>query len=171
MTAASFLPHLAPQDITGAEARWLTRAVDSDSAMYGDGRSAARDHARRLASRGLVTWLDWREAGWEPGMWGATVTCPGFNALWRHNGDRHTPGCGGRWLADGTCDGCATLRRLDLDAWETFRLATAEDVDRSALWCDEHGYLRRSQWRTTKTCGLSGGSSQHDGGLQRVGAS
>ena len=164
---------LARQSVNVAEARWLHAAVQSGGVAYGDGPGAARRHALALHDRLLVRYLAAQESGWALGMWGAVVLATGYNALWQARGDTHTPGCGSPWAPDGTCTGCRVLRRLDVDAYTQFRDITGDrdpvtgQAGQSVLWCDEHGYLRRTQWTTDKTCRASG-SPLHEVNMMRL---
>ncbi|WP_239591371.1 hypothetical protein [Mycolicibacterium tusciae] len=128
--------------------------------------------AQNLDRRGLARYVSGAEGGWSAGMWAAYPTCNGFNAMWRHAGDTHVDGCGSVWNADGSCSGCREVRRLDLLACERYieaLPAEARDAElrTAALWCGEHGFIRRADVTTGKTCRF-GGSPIHDGGLDRV---
>lgn len=157
----------APQQVTAAELALLTDAATEGSYSVSDyDHPKSRRTANQLAAKGLVTLSAGREAGWEPGMWMATLTVNGWNAMWRANGDRHLPGCGGNWRKDGTCDGCSEKRRLDETAFEDYLETTDEDEAKflsthSRLWCDEHGYARQSEWTTDKTCRRTDSSPSH----------
>lgn len=162
-----------PLNVTKAEAAVLAVAARCGGAVFGSsGTAPGARTAKALAVKGALFWLSAREAGWERGMWGAYLTCVGWNALWRSAGDTHVNGCGQPWLPDGCCTGCSELRRLDLAAWEAM-LGTldptqrASEVSRAALWCPEHGYLRQRHVTTAKVCMLPG-SALHDGGVARL---
>ncbi|SDH42526.1 hypothetical protein [Microbacterium sp. 77mftsu3.1] len=167
------LSSLLPQRVTPGELELLTYAAFSpDEAVADDTHSHAVRAARSLARKGLVKLLAGAAAGWEPGVWMATLTCPGWNALWRANGDKHEPGCGMSWLPEGICGGCGAERPLDAAAWDAYAL-TLPDAERaraatgSKLWCDEHGYIRPENWTTDKTC-RQAGSPRHERILTRV---
>lgn len=157
----------APQSVTPAELTLLMHAAAEPTFSISDyDHPRSRRTANRLAAKGLVTLAAGAAAGWEPGMWMATLTVNGWNAMWRANGDRHTPGCGGQWQKDGTCDGCSEKRRLDEPAFEEYLEATDDEErvflsNRSRLWCDEHGYARESEWTTDKTCRRTDASPAH----------
>lgn len=160
-------------EVTQRQRNALAAAADShDLALYSDSQGATRSLVKGLADLGAFRWIDHRQGGWERGMWGAVLTCVGFNALWQADGDRHSDGCDSAWLPDGICSGCNTLRRLDLTAWQDYIAAgglTESERRRSALWCDEHGYLRPDrQWRTDKTCHVTPASSEHETNTIRV---
>lgn len=128
--------------------------------------------AQNLDRRGLARYVSGAEGGWSAGMWAAYPTCNGFNAMWRHAGDTHVDGCGSVWNADGSCSGCREVRRLDLLACERYieaLPAEARDAElrTAALWCGEHGFIRRADVTTGKMCRFVG-SPIHDGGLDRV---
>lgn len=135
--------------------------------------TAVARRCRQLARKRLARYVNSAQGGWPAGMWAAYPTCNGFNAMWRHAGDTHIDRCGSPWNSGGTCSGCRTRRRLDLPAYEQY-LAALSIPDRqaelrtSALWCIEHGYIRRIDVTTQKTCPFKG-SSVHDGGLDRIG--
>ncbi|WP_241473887.1 hypothetical protein [Mycolicibacterium neoaurum] len=64
------------------------------------------------------------------------------------------------------------MRRLDQLAYDRYMevLAAesrAAELRTSALWCAEHGFIRRADVTTDKTCRFRG-SPVHDGGLDRV---
>lgn len=151
---------LSRQSVTAAEAKVLLAAATSrDFTVYGARRTAAKTHAQNLTGRGLMNYFSGPSVGWVSNMWAASLTCPGFNALWTFHGERHVDGCGATWEQSGVCSGCRTLRRLDADAFDDFlTYGDPDDRDRNAtrLWCDEHGFLRSSQWKTDKTCRLPG---------------
>lgn len=162
-------PTVSPTD---AEVLWAA-AASPDLGLYGDSRAAPRDRVKRLAGLGLFAWMDWRRCNWQAGMWGATLTCLGFNTLWEQAGDRHEPGCGNPWGVDGACTGCGALRRLDADAWGGyFDSLVGEDRSmvegKTRLWCGEHGFLRWEQWQTDKTCRVQPASSEHETNTMRI---
>lgn len=173
----SYLYMLTRQSVTEADLRVLVAAATSpDLGVYGDGRSRERRRVRDLSRQGLFVWLDAHASGWDPGMWGAVLTCPGFNAMWQAKGDRHSPGCGAPWNPDGSCSGCGSLRRLDAEAWDDY-VSTLDSeerggiIGRTRLWCDEHGFLRpSSQWTTDKTCRVSPSSAMHEVITTRIGS-
>jgi hypothetical protein len=165
-----------PVTVTNTEAHFLFEAaLSGDCALYGE-HTSERDArtARALRDQGCVQYFTGKDCGWEAGMWGAYLTCVGWNAMWRFFGDIHTDGhCGQAWRPDGLCGGCGAKRYLDAQAWAD-RLATLVPADReretarSRLWCPEHGFIRAADVRTDKVCQLAG-STRHDGGLNRVG--
>lgn len=172
--ASMFAHQLWVVDIDDAECATLKLLATQPHQMIG-GTTASGALARRsraLAHKSLVRYRNSAEGGWPAGMWAAYPTCNGINAMWRHAGDTHVERCGAPWNPNGTCSGCGAQRLLDLPAYENY-LGALPDRDRvtqlatSALWCIEHGYLRRADVTTTKTCRFTG-SAIHDSGLHRV---
>lgn len=164
----------APQQATPAELRLLTAAAGEHTYAVSDyDHPRSRRTADQLANKGLVILDAGRAAGWEPGMWQATLTVNGWNTLWRANGDRHVPGCGGQWLPTGVCEGCRARRRLDEPAFETYieHASPSERTfltARASLYCDEHGYARQDEWSTDKTCRRQDGSPRHQRSFIRL---
>lgn len=164
----------APQTATPAGLALLTDAAANSSYSVSDyDHPRSRQTANRLATKGLVILTAGRAAGWEPGMWMAHLTVNGWNTMWRANGDRHDPGCGGEWHPNGTCTGCFEKRRLDEQAFEAYIEATDADeraflTSHSALFCDEHGYARQSEWSTDKTCRRTDTSPAHQRSFIRL---
>lgn len=164
---------LMPQRVTPAEKTLLhDAAMSPDESVSDQTHPHARRAANSLARKRLVRLQVGAEAGWEKDMWVATLTAPGWNALWRANGDRHEPGCGGEWLPEGFCGGCGAHRVLDVVAFDTY--VEHADADERAfltghgrLWCDEHGFARQAQWSTDKTC-RQPGSPYHERSFHRV---
>ena len=160
--------------ITDLECALLKQIAAHPNRMIGGtaARTAEAQRCRKLAGRGLVRYLNSDQGRWPAGMWAAYPTCNGLNAMWRHAGDTHVAGCAAPWKPDGTCTGCRDRRLLDLPAYETY-IAALPPQDRtnelavSALWCAEHGYLRRADVTTQKLCSFTG-SPLHDGQLNRV---
>ncbi len=172
------LPTLAHRlwalEIDDSECAVLVMIANSPNQMIGgtSPRDALAGCARQLARRGLVRYFNSRDGGWPAGMWAAYPTCNGHNAMWRHARDTHVDGCRARWNRDGSCSGCGAARLLDLAAYEAYLSALsseerAKELSTSALWCLEHGYLRRADVTTKKMCRLPG-SSIHHGMLDRV---
>ena len=160
--------------ITDLEDEMLKQIATHPNRMIGgtSTRTSEAQRCRKLAHRGLVRYLNSDQGGWPAGMWAAYPTCNGFNAMWRHAGDTHVERCSAPWNPDGTCTGCRARRLLDLPAYETYIAALppqdrTEELAVSALWCAEHGYLRRLDVTTQKTCRFTG-SPLHDGLLNRV---
>ncbi|WP_016894104.1 hypothetical protein [Mycobacteroides abscessus] len=175
MSTPAFAHQLLAVEISAAESATLLEIATQPSKMIGAtsvGTAVAR-RCRQLARKGLARYVNSVEGGWPAGMWAAYPTCNGLNAMWRHAGDTHVDRCGAPWNPDGTCSGCRTRRPLDLPAYEQY-LAALTIPDRqaelrtSALWCIEHGYIRRIDVTIQKTCPFKG-SSIHDGGLDRIG--
>lgn len=159
--------------VSTAELSLLTDAArGEDWSVSNESHPTRRRTARVLARKGLFTLLEGASTGWEPDMWAAALTCPGWNTIWRANGERHVPGCGSDWLPDGSCSGCGIVRRLDAEAFDEYLEATTSVEraflsQRTRLWCDEHGFARDAQWTTTKTCGQAG-SPYHERNFFRV---
>lgn len=160
--------------ISDVECETLRQIAADPNRMIGgtSPRTAVAQRCRRLAQKGLAQYLNSDQGGWPAGMWSAYPTCNGLNAMWRHADDTHVERCGASWNADGTCSGCNDRRLLDLPAYERYLSALPSpdqtlELSVSALWCHEHGYLRRSDVTTQKTCRLTG-SPVHDGLLNRV---
>lgn len=161
-------------EIDDAEFHVLLEIARSGNQMIAGSstRTVMARRAKDLGLRGLAQYVSGAQAGWSAGMWAAYPTCNGFNAMWRHAGDTHVDGCGAVWNADGSCSGCRDVRRLDLAACERYieaLSAEARDTElrSAALWCGEHGFIRRADVTTGKTCRIAG-SPVHDGGLDRV---
>ena len=161
-------------DIDDAEFDVLMEIARSKNQMIAASstRTVMATRAKELGRRGLTQYVSGAQAGWSPGMWAAYPTCNGYNAMWRHAGDTHVDGCGSAWNADGSCSGCREVRRLDLQACERYieaLPAEARDAElgTAALWCAEHGFIRRAHVTTGKSCRFAG-SPVHDGGLDRV---
>lgn len=156
-----------PQTVTPAELQLLMdAATDPALSVSDDDHPRSRRTAGQLARKGLVTLSAGASAGWGPGMWMATLTVNGWNAMWRKNGNRHEPGCGGSWQKDGTCVGCGERRRLDENAFEDYIEATTDEeraylTGHSRLFCDEHGYARQRDWTTDKICRGANPSPTH----------
>lgn len=170
-----FLAHrLVGVEIDDAEFDVLIALARSENQMIAgpSTRTVMATRAKDLGRRGLALYVSGAQAGWSAGMWAAYPTCNGFNAMWRHAGDTHVDGCGSVWNADGSCSGCRNVRRLDLLACERYiealpTEARASELRTAALWCGEHGFIRRADVTTGKTCRFAG-SPIHDGGLDRV---
>ena len=164
----------APQQVTPAELAMLMFAAENPAlSVSDDDHPRGRRTANQLARKGLIHLSAGRAAGWDPGMWMGTLTVNGWNAMWRANGDRHTPGCGGAWQKDGLCDGCGERRRLDEDAFEEYIEATDSEeraflTSHGRLFCDEHGYARQRDWTTDKTCRGPNASPTHSTIFTRV---
>lgn len=175
MSTLVFAHQLLAVEISEPESATLLAIATHPGRMIGGTtpRTAVARRCRQLARKGLAQYVNSAQGGWPAGMWATYPTCNGLNAMWRHAGDTHIDRCGSPWNADGTCSGCRTRRRLDLPAYEQY-LAALSIPDRqaelrtSALWCIEHGYIRRTDVTTQKTCRFKG-SSIHDGGLDRIG--
>jgi|GEM_PF-4444263 len=126
---------------------------------------------RALDSLSVIDFYDADQGGWSRGMWGARLTCLGANVAFRAAANAHL-GCGGTWQPDGSCDHCRQLRPLDDAAYADYLLALQPD-DRDwqskgpQLYCTEHGWMRRSNVTTTKTCHQQG-TPFHEGGLYRA---
>ena len=174
MDTASLAHRLWVVDVSDLESETLTQIAAGPGQMIGgtSPRTAVARRCRRLAQKGLAQYLASAQGGWPAGMWAAYPTCNGLNAMWRHAGDTHVGDCGARWRPDGTCSMCNAKRLLDLPAYERY-LAALPGPDReialsvSALWCNEHGYLRRPDITTQKLCRFSG-SPLHTGLVSRV---
>lgn len=151
----------------------LTAARSGLASVYGEStRTLACKRARALTGAGLFRYAEGAQGGWSRGTWLAYLTCNGWNALWRHSGDRHVEGCGALWGPNGRCTGCRQRRRLDMPAYHRMlETLTADELTREmrtcALWCIEHGYIRITEATTTKVCPHTG-TSIHDGGLDRI---
>lgn len=166
-------------ELTTPERRLLTNMY---AGKYGEpqtvysepGRSSpSRPTMRALASLGLVTYLEGRDAGWDPQMWGAALTCVGSNVVFRAAGGPYGthPGCG-PWNALGRCLGCRAKRPLDAVAYEDYLDALSDEdcahqLAGPRLYCVEHGWVRRDDITTQKVC-LSKGTAMHEPSLFRV---
>lgn len=182
LTSPAYDPYAVavdPGELTASDRRVLHAlyegAYGDPWAVYSDPsrRTPSRPQMRALASLGLVTFLDGKDAGWAKDMWGAWLTCLGANTVFRSGPGEFGshPGCG-QWRVDGTCTGCRSRRPLDADAYAAYlrALGTVEREHQESgprLFCVEHGWVRRDEITTQKVCRLRG-SNKHDPSLIRA---
>lgn len=155
----------------------LAEAVAASDGVAYNGRVRVSEATRaRMHAMGLLVVMEYKEGGWERGMWAATLTPAGrfHHASVTGQDGVHVNGCGGTLGANGDCTGCRqpismttgeAARRLEAMPSGPARDDIGGEVWASTFACPTHGRCRASMVTTKKTCAWCGE------GLLRLGRS